>query len=419
MKANVLMVAYHFPPFRGSSGIQRTLRFVQHLPECGWDPVVLAPHERAYETCSADLLSEVPATVPVERAFALDAARHLSVRGAYPMWLALPDRYSAWLLGAIPAGLRLIRRYRPKAIWTTYPVATAQLIGYALHKLSGIPWIADLRDPMLYEAWPEEPLVRRAHGWVERLVAAHAAKVVCVTPGAMELYESRYGANHAGKFVLIPNGYDEASFAGVTRSANDRSRPMTLVHSGQLEPPDRDPTAFFRALRSLKESGLLSADVLHVVLRGSGFDARYRAQIEDLGVADLVSLEPNVPYRQALQEMVDADGLLLFQGPTCNRQIPAKAYEYIRAGTPIFAICDGDGDTAKLLGQIPQCAAAAFGDERRIAAALAVFLGQLREAPARNPAMDIASRYERKAGARALAALFEEVAGLGALPAHA
>jgi hypothetical protein len=26
----ILMIAYHFPPLAGSSGIQRTLRFVQH-----------------------------------------------------------------------------------------------------------------------------------------------------------------------------------------------------------------------------------------------------------------------------------------------------------------------------------------------------------------------------------------------------
>ena len=44
------MVAFHFPPLAGSSGIQRTLRFVQHLPALGWEPIVLSAHPRAYET---------------------------------------------------------------------------------------------------------------------------------------------------------------------------------------------------------------------------------------------------------------------------------------------------------------------------------------------------------------------------------
>jgi hypothetical protein len=35
----VLMVAYHFPPLAGSSGIQRTLRFAQQLPDFGWEPI--------------------------------------------------------------------------------------------------------------------------------------------------------------------------------------------------------------------------------------------------------------------------------------------------------------------------------------------------------------------------------------------
>ena len=40
------MVAYHFPPLRGSSGIQRTLRFCRYLPDFGWTPLVLTASER-------------------------------------------------------------------------------------------------------------------------------------------------------------------------------------------------------------------------------------------------------------------------------------------------------------------------------------------------------------------------------------
>ncbi len=69
------MVAFHFPPLAGSSGIQRTLRFAAHLPSFGWQPTVLTAHSRAYERTSQDLMSEVGPDVAVERAF---AARHAS-----------------------------------------------------------------------------------------------------------------------------------------------------------------------------------------------------------------------------------------------------------------------------------------------------------------------------------------------------
>src|SRR5262249_37067498 len=153
---HVLMIAYHFPPLQVSSGLQRTLRFARYLPDFGWRPIVLTTHPRAYASRDDGLLKELPDSIPVHRAFALDASRHLAVRGKYTRLFGIPDRYSSWYLGAVPAALRLIRKYRPKAIWSTYPIATAHLIGATVHRLTGLPWVADFRDPMLYEAWPED-----------------------------------------------------------------------------------------------------------------------------------------------------------------------------------------------------------------------------------------------------------------------
>ena len=35
-----LLVAFQFPPFKASSGLERTLSLVRHLPEFGWEPMV-------------------------------------------------------------------------------------------------------------------------------------------------------------------------------------------------------------------------------------------------------------------------------------------------------------------------------------------------------------------------------------------
>ena len=53
-RRKILMVAYHFPPLAGSSGIQRTLRFVQHLTALGWQPIVLTASPWAYAQTSSD-----------------------------------------------------------------------------------------------------------------------------------------------------------------------------------------------------------------------------------------------------------------------------------------------------------------------------------------------------------------------------
>jgi hypothetical protein len=74
--------------------------------------------------------------------------------------------------------------------------------------------------------------------------------------------------------------------------------------------------------------------------------------IDSFGIADLVFIEPSVAYRAALQEMMMADGLLLMQASICNHQIPAKLYEYARAGRPILGLTDHAGNTAQLLSNL-------------------------------------------------------------------
>src|SRR5215475_3080949 len=100
----LLMIAYHFPPLSGSSGIQRTLSFARHLPRFGWEPLILTAHPRAYARGSDDLLKEVAPGMVVQRTFALDSARHLAIGGHYPAFDSRPDRWSTWWFGAVPRG---------------------------------------------------------------------------------------------------------------------------------------------------------------------------------------------------------------------------------------------------------------------------------------------------------------------------
>src|SRR5207244_7439781 len=150
----------------------------------------------------------------------------------------------------------------------------------------------------------------------------------------------------------IPHSSDEEDFLAVepavpSRAAN--SPPATFVHSGLLYPHARDPKFFFEALADLRRAGAIAPVTVKVILRATGYDDLYRPQVRDYGLDDIVFLEPPVPYREALVEMLSADGLLLFQGSSCNMQIPAKLYECLRARRPIFAMTDPAGDTAAVL----------------------------------------------------------------------
>lgn len=400
----LLMVAFHFPPCAVSSGIQRTLRFAQHLPESGWLPIVLTASNNAYERTAHDLLTEIPSRVVVRRALALDAARHLAVRGRYPAFIARPDRWASWALTAVAAGLQLVRRHRPAALWSTYPIATAHVIGAWIARLTGLPWIADFRDPMAQVGYPPDPATWRAFARIEARALAKASAAVFTTRSAAETYRARYPAA-ARRIAVIENGFDETSFAGLEASAGALvPGRFTLLHSGVVYPSERDPEPLFRALAALKQNGRTNG--LLVRFRASGHDALLRELARRHDIADLIEIAPPVPYRQALAEMLRADALLVLQAANCNEQIPAKVYEYLRAGRPIIALTDPSGDTAELLLRCGVQHIVPLEDAAAIEARLPLFLADLRSGQPRAEAVATCSRESR---ARELAALLARV----------
>lgn len=420
MVKRVLMIAFHFPPLRGSSGIQRTLKFAQYLLQFGWTPVVVSAHPRAYDNSGDDQMRDIPPEVEVHRAFALDTARHLSIKGRYSAWLALPDRWVSWVFGAVPAGLRLIRTHRPQVIWSTYPIATAHLIGLCLHRLTGLPWIADLRDPMTDEGYPSNPLTRRAYLWIEQRTIRYCTRAVCTTPGAIKTYARRFPDAPTEKFCLIENGYDEENFAQAEQQAPPRKAasggPLILVHSGVIYPSERDPVPLFQAIAALLAAGTVSPANFSLVLRATGHDDYLATLIAEHGIGGVVTLAPHISYREALAEMLGAGGLLVLQASNCNHQVPAKLYEYLRARRPILALTDPTGDTAAALRNAGVDTIAPLDSKSAIMTELARFiaLAHAGTAPLARETAIVAN--SRRARAGALAAVLDAVFAESSIP---
>lgn len=411
----VLLVAFHFPPFTGSSGTQRTLGLVRHLPKFGWEPIVLSAHPRAYESTAEDLMQEVPPSVFVERSFALDTSRHLTIFGKYPGLLARPDRWVSWYWGAVPAGLRLIKRFRPQAVWSTYPIATAHLIAAELQRRSGLPWIADFRDPMAQDRYPADPKTWRYFKKIEEDAAARAAFLVFVTPSARDMYATRYPQTPRENLVVVENGYDEALFEDAERLTNELAplnpSRLTLLHSGIVYPSERDPAALFAALSRLQRRGVIGADNFRIRFRAPVHDELLLRLAQETGTGDLIEVLPSIPYREALAEMMRADALVVMQGANCNEQIPAKLYEYLRARRPILGLADPAGDTGRAMNNVGVRNIGKLEDSQAVETALANFLEHLRAGRPSLPDAAEVGASSRQCRTRQVAAMLNEVAG--------
>jgi glycosyltransferase involved in cell wall biosynthesis len=409
----LLLIAKDYPPSSESSGVQRILKFSQYLPELGWDVQVLTMNVKAYgDSVNNAQLAEIPKSVLVRRAFALNTALHLSIKGRYFSWMALPDRWMSWIPFGFFTGLKMILTNRPDVLFSTYPCASAHLLGLLLHRVTGVTWIADFRDPMLYKNDNVKGIQQFLYQWIERQAIKSCQHAIFTTPGAIEHYAKiKYPDYPENKWVLIPNGFDEQNFIDsnlVSENAIPNTQ-LVLLHAGYLYQAERDPSYFFRALSTLFKEKKLNKGEIKIILRAAGNEEIYSALIKAENLESVIFLESSIPYKHALAEMLSVDGLLLFQGSLCNHQIPAKVYEYFRAKKPIFALTDETGDSAALLREANVLTIAPLDNEEKIATEFLAFIKQLKQGNVSLPNDEFIAKQSRKSRTTQLATLLDKL----------
>ena len=409
MTKRLLLVAFHFPPLQGSSGIHRTLSLARYLPRDGWEVTVLTVSPYAYRNIRQENLSLIPQDTHVIRVPAFDTARRLSVGGWHPGFLAFPDNFQSWIASAVPAGIINCRKHRPDIIFSTFPVASAHYIAWILSKIMKVPWVADFRDPMAQDAYPKNARKRRQFHQLERRFVHGARRVFVTTEGTQRLYRNRYQDLDARRFCVVPNGYDESMFrAHADRPAVRQKKGTTILHSGALYQNERDPSCLFAALAELKQEdpGLLT-DV-HIMFRGTRYVDYFKNLAAQHDLSSLVEFGDFVPYETAVSEMMSADALLLLQASNCNDQVPAKVYEYTRSGRPVIALTDPVGDTARLLTSCGISNIARLNETQSVKSLLKDFFRGNNEGLMVAPEIDV-QQFSRKRIATDVARIFAQI----------
>jgi hypothetical protein len=105
--------------------------------------------------------------------------------------------------------------------------------------------------------------------------------------------------------------------------------------------------------------------------------------------------------------MMRADALLLLQAANCNEQIPAKLYEYMRAGRPVLALTDPRGDTATTVRHAGLDTIAKLDSIDEIQQLLKRFIDQNGSHPLPVPDGNFVASASRRRRAASLAALLD------------
>ena len=377
---NLLVIAFHYPPDNSSTGVLRTFKFTEYLLDHGWRSEVITARSELYSSRNPLDADFIPAAIKVSRAWACDIKKAAGFRGIYPGWLAVPDRFWPWYFAARRAGAKAIRRGAVDAIYSTYPLPTAHLIGLSLRKRFKLPWIADFRDPWATDAG--QGLRGCIESRLEREVVTVADRVICNTPAMRRNFLLRYPQLPQRKFVTITNGYDEKDVSGVVPKPSSK---FQIFYPGTIDSENRNPRGLFAGIRRALDAGWLRSDDLLVTFLGCG---PYAASAPFLNDLKAFALEPyvdlcreRIPYRDALERMAGADVVVvlsenLADDGDANRtrvwtamQVPAKLYEYLRLGRPLLALV-GDGAVKEFLEKTGAGVPIPSGATERIALAL-------------------------------------------------
>lgn len=429
----VLLIAYYFPP-AGGPAVQRILRFAQHLPAHGWEPVVLTVREGAYPNHDPSLLDAVPASVEVHRTPSWDPlalyarltrsdddkgngvpAGSLGEGGAswierLARWvranLFVPDARIGWWPFAVYAGRKLLAEQHFDAVLTSGPPHSTHLIGRNLHRTADVPWVADFRDPWTdvayYDELPHTAWARRLDARLERSVLSEATAVTTVSPSWRALLERKA----PGRYAVVENGFEAEEFAGLDETLDDG---FVLAHVGKLY-PSRNPRALWEALAGLRAEGAIPQ--LRLRLIGT-VDPAVRQSIAECGLEPIVEYVPFVSHAEALRLMARSALLLLVIEPFAHADgmITTKLYEYLAAERPVLGIGPANGDADRLLRATDAGQVLDWSDSRAIRDAIAAYYADWADgAPRTGARRDDVQACSRAHQTKRMAALLDEVA---------
>jgi glycosyltransferase involved in cell wall biosynthesis len=358
----VLIITYYWPPM-GGSGVQRWLKFAKYLPTFGWEPIVYTPENPSFQLHDDSLLSDVrdeqivwkhPIWEPHHLFYRAKGKKNLaqvnqgdildkknqSLFEKLGLWvrgnLLIPDPRRFWIGPSVKYLMRRLADERIDAIVTTGPPHSLHHIGRLLHQRTGIPWLADFRDPwtrwVFLRSFHVSARAMRLHRRQEKQVLQSAQAVTTVSQALREDFEELGGRPvHA-----LTNGYDEADFA----TAPQPTSPQFLIsYIGTIDYL-RDPRTFLQALRALCRERADFAEYVRIRFVGYLSGVILKDIENDAVLADKLTIAHYVPHEEVLRLLQDAyvHLLLLSSGPETRGILTGKFFEYLASGKRILAL---------------------------------------------------------------------------------
>ncbi|MFZ1676830.1 MAG: glycosyltransferase [Saprospiraceae bacterium] len=353
----------------------RWAKMTKYISEFGWQPIVYTPSDNEVAVHDESLLKEISPDLeiiktPIWEPYDIyktflgrkkkeklysgfinekkkeSFAQKMSVfiRGNF----FIPDARMFWIKPSIKYLKKYLRDHPVDAIISTGPPHSMHMIADALHKSTGIPWIADFRDPWTNIDFYKDLRLTKwgdaRHHRLEKKILTNASKVVAVT---WRMGDEFKALSSRDDIVVILNGFDDADYKIADEAILDQE--FTIVHVGSMN-KDRNPEVLWKAIQQAIFLSDQLQEKIKIKLIGPA-DFSVRESIEKFGLKKYTSFIEFVPHAEAVKIQQQAQLLLLLinDAPSSLSIIPGKLYEYLGSGRPILSIGPAESDSAKVI----------------------------------------------------------------------
>ena len=316
----VCLLSYFFPP-NNSSGAQRWSKLVRCLHRSGYEVCVIAnvgdtfggeDTERGLEMEKYARVYRIFHRVPHRPPLMAESPLKEALK-----FFAVPDSRLPFFVRNIARIEGIVKKEEPDLLIATAPPFSALLAARFLSIRTGIPFVADLRDPWLND--PQRPN-RWAKYLMERWALSGARAVLVVND--REIYREARRFN--GRVFLLEHAYDPEDYAL-----------EPIPHPGEIW---------------VSHVGSLFSTPQRKLLKGveRALPEGFRLRLFGPGTGRVLS------RREAFREMVSADVLLvvILSKRKENRASSVKFYDYLGAGKPVVVVSENPFliDRARELG---------------------------------------------------------------------
>ncbi len=390
--ANVLFVAYEFPP-RGGPGVQRSAKFAKYLPDFNYRPLVLTATEENVARLAKDTLIDETLLEDVQH------TELFRCRGWERYLIHLPDKYNlrrlskfflspdrnilAWVPFAHKRALKLAAKHSVDLIYTSVSPFSSAILGCNLKKALGVPWVVDFRDPWCDDSlciWPTKWHYRFEERQEARVLEA-ADAIVVVTPTMKDFLVQRF-PQWEDKVHVIPNGFDPPDFPtqveptpgpelhiGYTGVFVDHDRPPIgrklgpfskfwvdhiLFRHAICDMSTHSPYFLLHAVRQLLDEHPEWESRIRLSFAGR-FGEKNKELVHDLRLDNVISIKGYLPHKESTRLLMSSDVLFLpmkshmnNNGEYRNYNYSGKVFEYLAARKPILAAVP-EGDARDLI----------------------------------------------------------------------